>query len=437
VDSRSLRIALLSYRSLPTSGGQGVYIRHLSRELIGLGHQVHVFSGPPYPELVDGVELTELPSLELWREPDPFRIPRPSEFKSLIDVVEFAHTATGAFSEPLSGTLRMWRALRPGKGATAQPPPFDIVHDNQSLGYGLLGLRRSLEQYGIPVVATIHHPITVDRRLSLAAARGIRKNVGLRRFYSFLPMQTRVASRLDGVLTVSSISERDIQKELGVPGEMMHTVPLGVEPDVFYPDPAAAVPGRIVVVTSADVPLKGLLVLLDALAKLRTEHENAHLVCVGRATPGGPTDRRIDELGLRDAVTFRHGLPQDELVQLLQSAQVAVVPSIYEGFSLPAIEELACGLPLVATEVGALPELVGPDGESGLLVPPGDAEALAVALSTLFDDPELRARMGAAARRRVCERFTWQATAAATAEWYAERIERVKSQQAAAGTGSC
>ena len=166
MDSRSLRIALLSYRSLPTSGGQGVYIRHLSRELIGLGHQVHVFSGPPYPELVDGVELTELPSLELWREPDPFRIPRPSEFKSRVDVVEFAHTATGAFSEPLSGTLRMWRALHPGKGAAAQRPPFDIVHDNQSLGYGLLGLRRSLAPYGIPVVATIHHPITVDRRLS-------------------------------------------------------------------------------------------------------------------------------------------------------------------------------------------------------------------------------------------------------------------------------
>ena len=223
----------------------------------------------------------------------------------------------------------------------------------------------------------------------------------------------------------------------------MHTVPLGVEPDVFFPDPAAAVPGRIVVVTSADVPLKGLLVLLDALAKLRIEHDNAHLVCVGRATPGGPTDRRIDELGFRDAVTFRHGLPQGELVQLLQSAQVAVVPSIYEGFSLPAIEELACGLPLVATEVGALPELVGPDGESGLLVPPGDAEALAGALSTLFDDPDLRARMGAAARRRVCERFTWRATAAATAEWYAERIERANSEQAASArtaanrTGSC
>jgi glycosyltransferase involved in cell wall biosynthesis len=250
-------------------------------------------------------------------------------------------------------------------------------------------------------------------------------------------MQTRVASRLDGVLTVSSISERDIQNELGVPGEMMQTVPLGVEPDVFFPDPAAAVPGRMVVVTSADVPLKGLLVLLDALAKLRIEHEDAHLVCVGRATPGGPTDRRIDELGLRDAVSFQHGLPQPDLVKLLQSAQVAVVPSIYEGFSLPAIEELACGLPLVATEVGALPELVGPDGESGLLVPPGDAEALAAALSTLFADPELRARMGASARRRVCERFTWQATATATAEWYAERIDRVKAQQAATGTASC
>jgi len=453
-----LKVALLSYRSLPTSGGQGVYVRNLSRELVALGHQVEVFSGPPYPELDDGVGLTKLPSLRLYDEPKPFRWPRPGEFRDAVDVAEFTLMRTGQFAEPLTFTLRAARELGrsrrrwgpgpgPGRGPRRGPRRgrgpglglgrgFDIVHDNQSLGYGLLALRRSLAGSGVPVVATVHHPISVDLRMELAAATTPTQRFGLRRFYSFIEMQGRVARRLDGVLTVSQVSADQIVTEMGVPRPALRTIPLGADLDVFSPDPAQPrVPGRIVVVTSADVPLKGLGVLLEALAKIRVERP-AQLVCVGRARPGGAAHTRIDALGLGDAVEFRSGLSRDELVALLRSSEVAVVPSLFEGFCLPAVEEMACGLPLVATRAGALPEVVGPDGEAAMLVPPGDAEALAGALGRLLADPALRTRLGTAGRARVEAGLSWRATARATADWYRERIAAAGAKRDAGGKTS-
>jgi glycosyltransferase involved in cell wall biosynthesis len=419
-----LRIALLSYRSLPTCGGQGVYVRQLSKELLGLGHEVTVVSGPPYPVLDDGVELRELPSLDLWGEPNPFRWPAPRELTSVASMAEFVMMRTGQFSEPLAFSLRAHKELRPRKGT---PPPFDIVHDNQTLGYGTLALRRALAPHKIPLVATLHHPITVDRRLHLAATTGRWARFGVRRWYSFLPMQGRVARGLDGIVIPSESSRADIIADMALADGQMHTVPLGTDHEVFFPDPSIAkVPGRIVVVTSADVPLKGLMVLLEALAKLRVERENAHVVCVGKARPGGAAARQVVELGLTDAVTFRSNLEQSDLVDLLRSAEVAVVPSLYEGFSLPAVEEMSVGLPLVATTAGALPEVTGPDGEAALTVPPGDSDAMAVAINRLLGDPELRARLGAGGRARVEARFSWRAATAATAAWYAERIEAVR-----------
>ena len=406
-DDRPLRIALLSYRSKPHSGGQGVYVRALSRELVALGHAVEVFSGPPYPVLDPGPSLTEVPSLDLYREPDPFRLPRLREFRSPVDVLEFALMCTAAFPEPLTFSLRVAGVLR-GRAAD-----FDVVHDNQTLGTGLLTLQRA----GFPVVATVHHPITEDRRHDLAAAPTWRKRLTTHRWYSFLRMQTRVVRRLPALLTVSENSATDIVRDFGVPAERITVVPVGVETDVFRPPTTPRVPGRIVATASADVPLKGLVPLLEAVAKLRTERD-VELVVVGRPRPGGAAASAIDRLGLADAVRFVSGISEAALVDLFGSAQVAVVPSLYEGFSLPAVEAMACATPLVATTAGALPEVVGPDGVSALHVPPGDPEALAASVARLLDDPELAARLGAAGRARVVERFTWRAVAEQTVAWY-------------------
>lgn len=411
---RPLRIALLSYRSKPHCGGQGVYVRHLSRELVALGHDVEVLSGPPYPELdvlPDGrtPTLTRLPSLDLYREPDPFRIPNWREFRSPLDLLEFGLMCTAAFPEPLTFSLRAWREL------TNRPAGqrHDVVHDNQTLGYGLLLLQRA----GFPVVANVHHPITVDRVHDLEAARGLRKQVATRRWYSFLRMQGRVVRRLPGLLTVSRNSADDVVRDFGVAADRLTVVPVGVDAEVFLPPTTPRVPGRIVATASADVPLKGLVPLLEAVAKLRTERD-VELVVVGRPREGGKALQAVDRLGIAGAVRFVSGVSEAELVDLFGSAEVAVVPSLYEGFSLPAVEAMACATPLVATTAGALPEVVGPDGETAVHVPPGDPEALAAAVGRLLDDPALATRIGQAGRDRVVELYTWRAVAERTVAWY-------------------
>lgn len=406
-----MRIALLSYRSRPHCGGQGVYVRHLSRELVALGHDVEVFSGQPYPELDPGVRLTKLPSLDLYREPDPFRTPRPSEFRDAVDVLEVATMYTAGFPEPLTFSLRAARVLKRRRN------DFDVVHDNQTLGYGILDIARS----GLPVVETIHHPITHDRRVDMAAAHG-RKKISTWRWYGFLTMQGRVARRMRHVLTVSKSSARDIVADFGVSPERIEVIPLGVEPEVFqhYQDPR--VPGRIVAMASADSPMKGIATLLEAFAKLRTERD-IELVLVTRPKPGGRTEQLIDRLSIKDSVRFVSGLSEAALAELVGSAEIACVPSLYEGFSLPTVEAMACGTPLVVSRAGAIPEVVGEDGLCADLVTPGDVGELAAALEALLDDPERRHRMGAAGRKRALEKFSWRAVAEATAAAYQRAID--------------
>jgi glycosyltransferase involved in cell wall biosynthesis len=353
-----------------------------------------------------------VPSLDLYREPDPFRTPRPGEFRDWVDVLEFATMCTAGFPEPLTFGLRAARELR---GRVAE---FDVVHDNQSLGWGLLALRRA----GLPVVATVHHPVAVDRALELAAAPSWRRRVTLARWYGFTRMQARVAPRLDGLATVSESSRADTARHLRVPEAAVEVVPVGIDPAVFTPPPAglAREPDSVVVTTSADVPLKGLPVLLEAVAKLRTERP-VRLTVVGSVRPGGPADAALDRLGLRDVVRVTGPLPQEELVGLLQRAAVVAVPSLYEGFSLPAVEAMACATALVTTDAGALPEVVG---EAGLRVRAGDVGELTAALGRVLDDPALAARLGAAGRERVLRHYTWRATAERTADWYRTVLAR-------------
>ncbi|MBQ1093721.1 glycosyltransferase family 4 protein [Streptomyces sp. B93] len=413
---RPLRIALLTYKGNPFCGGQGVYVRHLSRELVRLGHQVEVIGAQPYPVLDeghDGLSLTELPSLDLYRQPDPFRTPGRGEYRDWIDALEVGTMWTGGFPEPLTFSLRARRHLRARRG------DFDVVHDNQTLGYGLLG------DIGAPLVTTVHHPITVDRQLELDAATSRRRRWSVRRWYAFTRMQKRVARRLPSVLTVSGTSRTEIVEHLGVREDRVHVVHIGADTDLFSPDPSVPqVPGRIVTTSSADVPLKGLVFLVEALAKVRTEHPEAHLVVVGKKPEKGPVARTIERYGLEGAVDFVKGISDAELVDLVRSAQIACVPSLYEGFSLPAAEAMATGTPLLATTGGAIPEVAGPDGETCLAAPPGDAGALAAGLSRLLGDPGLRTRLGAAGRARVLRHFTWARAAEGTVAHYREAIAR-------------
>ncbi len=406
--SRPLRIALLSYRSKPHCGGQGVYVRHLSRELHALGHHVEVFSGQPYPDLDPGPVLREIPSLDLYRDDDPFRTPHWHEYRDWADVLETAMMWGGAFPEPLTFSVRALRVL------AARAADFDVVHDNQGLGYGMLRVRR----LGLPLVTSIHHPISVDKRIDLASA-GRLGALSRRRWYGFVRMQARVARRIAGsgrLITVSESSKRDICRDFRVRPEHVHIIPLGVDTRVFRPRQTARVPGRIIAVASADSAIKGIATLLRAVGKLVTDRD-AHLIIVGKPAPA--TERLAAQLSLADRVTFTHGLGDEAFSALLASAETAVVPSLYEGFSLPAVEHMASGTPLVASRTGALPEVTG---DAAVLVTPGDDEELAAVLRRLHDSPAERAALADRALRRVGERFAWSAVAKATVEQYLEAM---------------
>ncbi len=430
-----MRIALLSYRSKPHVGGQGIYIRRLSRELVALGHTVEVFSGQPYPELDEGVRLTKVPSLDLYEPGNEFRNPHPREFRDAIDVQEWLTMRSGAFPEPLTFSKRVIKLLR------ARRDDFDIVFDNQTLATPLL----EIESYGLPLAAAIHHPITMDRAIELEVAPWFRRKkrtgsrlrpswgielpkIGVWRWYAFLRQQKLTAPRIRHVIVPSESSARDVVREFAVDPKRITTVLLGVD-ERFRPSGAQRVPGRILAMASADAPLKGIHILLEAFAKLTTERE-LELVLVTKPKEGGVTEKLIDKLGIAGKVTFANGLTDDELVALMGSAELACVPSLYEGFSLPTAELMACETPLVVSRAGAIPEVVGPDGLCADVVEPGDVEALKNAVSALLDDPERRARMGAAGRQRVLELFSWSAVATKTAAVFDDVIADYKKERA-------
>ncbi len=410
IDSnRKLRIAYLSYRGKPHCGGQGVYTRHLTKALADLGHSVVVLSGQPYPELDERVELVRLPSLDIFNDHFPMRKPRIWELKTKWDFLEVASFNTGNFSEPLSFSLRAWDYLK------SKRDEFDLVHDNQCLGWGLALLQK---KGGFPLLSTIHHPITVDRRLEIAHSRTLFESFSKRRWYAFTKMQTRVAKRMNRVMTVSESSKIDIAADHKVDPNRIHVVPVGVDPDLFAPvSGVERKPGMLVTTASADVAMKGLKYLLEATAKLKTERD-VELVIIGKPSDGGASTDVIDELGLTDCVSWVHGVSDDRIVELYSEAQIAVVPSLYEGFSLPAIEAMSCGVPLVTTTGGALPEVAGPHDETCFQVPPGDSEALASMIGKVLDSPESRSRVGENGRQRVIENWSWHHTALRTVEQY-------------------
>jgi glycosyltransferase involved in cell wall biosynthesis len=404
-----LSIAYLTYRGKPHVGGQGIYTRHLTKALVDLGHSVEVLGGQPYPVLDDRVRLTKLPSLDLFNDHYPGRFPAYWEIKTRYDLLEIAQFSTGVFPEPLAFSARVNAHLGRRLGE------FDLVHDNQCLGYGITKLERK-----IPLIVTLHHPITRDRMLEMDAAPNRFKRWSIGRWYSFVRMQGKVASQMPRVVVVSENSIKDIHTDMGVELDRMRLVPVGVDPDLFRPvEGVERRPGRLITTASADVALKGLAHLIEAMAKLRADGLEITLTIIGKPKPGKSMDL-IEQFGLMPYIDFVSGVPDERIVELYSEAELAVVPSLYEGFSLPAIEAMCSGTPLVATDGGALPEVTGNDGETVFRCRKGDSDSLAAALRSALSNPDLRDRVGAAGRQRVLERWTWKRCAEMTVEQYRE-----------------
>ena len=409
-----MRICLLSYRGYRYSGGQGIYVRYLTRFLKELGHQVDVIAGPPYPDLDDGIELIKLPSLDLYTRSEFMRLfINPTRLNSPANIVEWLGECSGFFTEPLTFGMRAYSYLRNNNRFR----DYDVVHDNQSLSYSI----PKIQNLGIPVVATIHHPIAIDRDLAVKATRSWWKALGIKRWYSFVNMQIKVSRELSHFITGSQNSYRQVLDVFHMPEKSLHVIYDGVDTSVFHKTSRnGRYSDQLLVINSGDIPLKGLKYLLEAVAILKPKR-NIHLTIVGKQVKNGYTEGLIDSLGIGDCVVHKGQVDTIELVRQYSEATMLVVPSVYEGFGLPAAEAMCCKTPVISTTAGALPEIVG---DAGVLIPPADTKALVDSIAALLDNPQRREQLGEMGYKRVTAMFDWRNTARQTAEVYREAIER-------------
>ena len=411
-----MKIGLLSYRSNPFSGGQGIYVKHLSLALTKLGHQVDVISGPPYPDLHEDINLIKIPSLNLFELEDNLRLRsfRPSFLFNLADFREWLGVLSGSFPEPYAFGKRVNVYL--DKTST----DYDLIHDNQSLCYELINIQKE-----IPLVTTIHHPITRDRRLALEAAATWKERLSINRWHSFLRMQKKVAPQLNRIVCPSNQSKADVIEELKVNEENVDVVLNGIDLDSFNRDERVEKkPYRIITTASADVPLKGLKFLIEAMTEIIEEIPEAHLMVLGRAKKEGDIAKQISRLNLEEKISFRSGLSQSEVVSLYASSHICVIPSLYEGFGFGAGEAMACGLPLISTQSGGLKEVIGQDA---VIIEARSSKAIVKAVKDLFSNKEKQLALSRAGRKRMENEFNWMKAAEAYEEIYSKTIKEFRN----------
>ena len=408
-----MRIALLTYRGNMFCGGQGIYAAYIARELQRLGHDVHVIAAPPLPELEPGIPLHVIPNENFFGLPMRSALPADNRFRALLpgNLWELGMTRFGVFPEMTAFGFRLllrWKELQ-------RQHRFDVVLDNQSLCWGLLGLQAA----GTPVVGVIHHPLHIDRQADFDLEPAFRRK-WKRTLYFPLFMQEQVVPRLSRILTVSHASAGEIERHFAIPAKRTSVVYNGTDTEIFRPVPRRKATDLIFVGRTEDRK-KGIAALLEAFAL--TPRPITLKIVDGRMTDTGLVCTRLRSLGIEDRVTLvRRMLSVEELVSEYSSARVALAPSFFEGFGFPASEAMACGIPVIATACGALPEVVGASGEAGLLVPFGDVAALARAMTELGGDPERAAGMGEAARKRVERVFSWREAGRRTAETLEEVV---------------
>tara|TARA_Y100000590_G_scaffold136257_1_gene155997 strand:- start:11942 stop:13177 length:1236 start_codon:yes stop_codon:yes gene_type:complete len=411
-----MKIGLLSYRSNPFSGGQGIYIKHLSYSLVKLGHDVDVISGPPYPEVNASVNLIKIPSLDLFELEDNLRL-RSFKLRFLsnkTDLIEWLGVLSGGFPEPYTFGKRVSNYLK------TTSTKYDLIHDNQSLSYGLLDI-----QHKSPLVTTIHHPITRDHQLELEAATNWKEKLSTNRWHSFLRMQKKVAPKLNKIICPSDQSKKDVIEEFKVKEENVDVVLNGIDLETFSRNEAEEVkPFRIITTASADVPLKGLRFLIEAMPEIIKEVPKAHLVVLGKAKKEGEILSLVSELNMQDRISFYSGLTQSEVVNLYSSSQISVIPSLYEGFGFGAGEAMACGLPLVSTESGGLKEVIG---KEAVIIKPASSKSIENAVINLFSDKDKQLTLSKSGRKRMEEEFSWLRAAEGYEVIYSKAISEFKN----------
>jgi glycosyltransferase involved in cell wall biosynthesis len=419
-----VRIALLTYRGNMFCGGQGIYAAYLAREWKKAGHDVHVFAGPPLPELAPGIPLHEISNDNVFAADMPDIIDRERPFSLLrpLSLWELGVSRFGVFPEMQTFGIRLmmrWKQFQ-------ERYKFDIVFDNQCLSWGLLGIQKM----GTPVVSVIHHPLHIDREADYSIDPRLVKKVK-RTLYFPLFMQEQVAPRLTKIVTVSEASRTEIERYFGIPAKDVPVVYNGTDTELFRPIPTVEKEADMLFVGRTEDRKKGIGTMLEALSML-PEHITLKIVD-GRIPDDGLVPRLIAKYGLQGRVKIvDRMLTVDELVEQYSSARVAIVPSFFEGFGFPASEAMSCGLAVIANAAGALPEVVGTDGHAGRLVPQRNAQAMADAMMDVLSHPEKTARMGAAARERVQRVFQWSDAAANLVDIFEDTLRAAHSRSRAA-----
>ncbi|HQO40567.1 MAG TPA: glycosyltransferase family 4 protein [Spirochaetota bacterium] len=391
-----MKVCLLCYRGNPYSGGQGIYLKYIAEELVRQGHEVHAIVGPPYPDYMKGVIVHSIHNNGYYVKKgfSVIDAEHPFDIFSPINAYEWAHSRLGAFPEISSFGYRAYFMLR----KLHDKYRFDVIHDNQCLSYGLL-LMKSL---GIPVLATIHHPLTVDLRTVLERAESFTRKFRYVMFYPTL-MQAIVSKRLDHIITVSEDSKKMNHRDFGVPMENQTVVYNGIDTKIFRPVKTAKNKKGIIFVGNIEDGKKGFVYLLKALKHVRSD---VRLVVVDGGAPHRKiTNMLIDKLDLRSRVHFAGTASTADLVRLYSQSAIAAVPSVYEGFGFPAGEAMACGIPVISSDGGALPEVVG---NAGVIVPARDETALAEAIDSLINDTKSMKKFAEAGMARVKNEFRWE-----------------------------
>ena len=391
-----LNIAILSYRSAQFGGGQGVYIRDISFALSLMGHNVDVISGPPYPDLHEGVNLIKLPGLNLFETfsfKDRLKKFFKKKNKNLNHYYEFISVLFGGFPEPQTFGDRANKYL-------SSNDSYDLIIDNQSVSYGIIDIQKRF-----PFIEIIHHPITFDYKFELASSKKIKYKLSRYRWYSFLKMQKKVAPLIKQIITPSKSSKEGIVNEFNCIKDSVNVINNGIDTSEFSPiDNATINKNRLITTASSDVPLKGLDYSLKALKMLKSEYPELHLVVIGNQKKGGHTERLIRELKLEQDVIFKSNITKKEIRDLYSTSSVAIVSSLYEGFGYPVIEAMSCEVPLIATNVSSIPELTS---EFATLIEPKNEEMIYKSIKNIFSDYDKFKQIAINGRSHVIKNFNW------------------------------
>ena len=410
-----MKIGLLSYRSHPYSGGQGIYVKHLSKALSDIGHDVSVLSGPPYPELDNSVELIEIPSLGLFETEDRMKAFSLDLLLNPLNLYEWLTVMSGGFPEPYTYGKRVLKYLKENNG------DFDIILDNQSLCDSLLEIQKIY-----PLAVTIHHPITKDLKLEIENASNWKEKLSSLRWHNFLPMQKKVAPKLNKIICVSRPSKKDIVEEFLVDPEKIEVILNGIDIRKFIPNPSTLfIENKIITTASADIPLKGLKYLILALPNIIKVFPKTSLTVIGRSPSDSKLRKLITDLSLEDKIAFRSGITEEEIVNLYHSSEIAVIPSLYEGFGFGAGEAMACGIPLISTHSGGLEEVVG---ASAVKILPASTEEIESAVIKLFSSPDRKTELSKMGRERMEKMFDWHIAAKSYENAFKEVIRIFKNE---------